>query len=295
MLAKLYRKIVPVNLRNILYKWFVGRLVFFLRNFKIIMAGKLIYLTRFLWPDNDKFNSLAFIGKYGLSSYPGEYALLYRNFPVEVFFDNERALNFVVHNGRQLYFTSKLDVPTIKKLYTSLVIEQDPESPHKYIDDETLLQDKILLDIGSAEGIFTLDNIEHIKKAYIFESEDFWIDALKATFEPWKEKVEIVQKYIGKDNNENTITIDSFLVDKEKSNFFFKMDIEGAEYEALMGAKNTLSNCDNILASICTYHHERDPDRINAFMSELGFSTTFTKGYLYWGKRLNKAILRCKK
>ena len=49
------------------------------------------------------------------------------------------------------------------KLYIDLLTESDIESPHNYTDSEFFLkEDSILLDIGSAEGIFVLSNIEFL-------------------------------------------------------------------------------------------------------------------------------------
>lgn len=47
----------------------------------------------------------------------------------------------------------------------------------------------MIADIGSAEGNFSLSNIENVKKVYLFESDKEWIEALEATFRPWRDKV----------------------------------------------------------------------------------------------------------
>ena len=65
----------------------------------------------------------------------------------------------------------------------------------------------------------------------MIECEHKWVEALKKTFEHWKEKV-IVEKMLGDTDDETHISIDGLLKD-EKVNFI-KMDIEGAEVNAYM-------------------------------------------------------------
>jgi len=111
-----------------------------------------------------------------------------------------------------------------------------------FLKDIHLLKGKVLLDVGAAEAIFALNAIDLVEKAYLFECEKEWIDALELTFAPWKYKVEIVHKYVSDRNNGNHITIDNFLEEKSKKNLFIKMDIEGYEQAALKGATKTFDD-----------------------------------------------------
>ena len=63
-------------------------------------------------------------------------------------------------------------------------------------DNFTVQQDDVLLDVGSAEGIFALTHIEKLKHVVLFERNAQWVEALEATFAPWKEKVTIIRKYV---------------------------------------------------------------------------------------------------
>lgn len=80
--------------------------------------------------------------------------------------------------------------------YRGLLIEQDKRSAHRYVDSYEELKGKTLLDIGAAEAIFTLDTIEYMDHAYLFECDESWIEALEVTFAPYKEKITIVRKYV---------------------------------------------------------------------------------------------------
>jgi hypothetical protein len=173
-------------------------------------------------------------------------------------------------------------------------MEQDTHSPHRYVKDISRLKGKVLLDVGAAEAIFSLDVIELVSHVYLFECDDVWIEALNATFAPWKDKVTIVRKYVSDTNDENTITLDRFFEDKDKKNLFLKMDIEGYEQAALRGASNLLKEAHDIDFSICTYHKKNDAVEIAGILNSFGFDCEQTEGFIYFEKDFRKAIIRRK-
>jgi hypothetical protein len=294
MLASLYRKLLPYSLRKKVYDFFLGDIVFFVRNFKVIARGKFTYLFGFMLPKNEENKAFAFIGRYGITSYPHEYVLAYKKVVVQVERDLEQNLPFVNHHGRRLYFPEFYSDEKVKKDYLALLVEQDERSAHRYVRSYTELQGKTLLDVGAAEGIFSLDTIEFTKKVILFECLEHWQKPLKATFAKWSDKVTFVKKYVGNKSEGEFVTIDEFLSASEKQNLFLKMDIEGAERLALEGAKQTLAIGNNNQLAICTYHRKGDPEYIEDFMKKLGYTVEFSEGLMYWNKRVSKGIIRCK-
>lgn len=295
MFTSLYRNLVPASIRSVIYDQFLGSFLFFVRHFKVHVKSKFTYLFNSSMPKNESNAAWAFIGKHGLTSYPAPYSLEYKNKKVDVFRDDSKDLSYVLHNKKKLYFPNNYNAEKIATLYLSLITEQDKRSAHRYVESYDELKGKTLLDIGAAEGIFSLDTIEKVEKVYLFECEKFWIEALTATFEPWSSKVVIIEKYVGIKSENNFTTIDDFLEGKSKDNLFLKMDIEGAEQSALKGALKTLKDGKNINLAVCTYHKPEDPAEISAFLKSLGYKYEFTQGMLYWGKRVSKAVIRGKK
>ena len=169
-----------------------------------------------------------------------EFMLKYKSVNIEVLRDATNGMPYVMHHGRKLYFPASYDDQKLTTLYRSLIIEQDIESAHRYVTSYDELSGKTLLDIGSAEGIFSLDTIEYTKHVYLFECEEFWIDSLNATFAPYKDKVTIIRKYVGDKSEGNFTTIDDFMKDKSVDDLFLKMDIEGAELKVLLDCKDQL-------------------------------------------------------
>lgn len=295
MITGLYRKLFPYTFRKKVYVFFLGDIVFFFRNFTVIARGKLSYAFGFVLPENEINKAFSFIGRYGITSYPHPYSLEYKKRNVTVDIDAEKNLPFVKHNGERLYFPENFSLEKVKKDYLALLTEQDIRSAHRYVCSYDELQNRTLLDVGAAEGIFALDTIKLTKHVIFFECMEYWQKPLQATFAEWSDKVSFVKKFVGNKTSGDFVTIDEFLSGKDRDNLFIKMDIEGAERLALEGAKQTLTTGKNIQLSICTYHRKGDPEYMQSLMEGMGYSVEFSEGLMYWNKRVSKGVIRCKK
>jgi hypothetical protein len=294
MLAAFYRRLIPLAVRSFVYDLFLGKLVFFTRNLPVIARSKLTFVFGFLLPGTETNKVFSFMGKHGLTSYPYDYALEYKTENIRVEKDEQQNLPFVNHNGKRLYFPETYSVETVQQLYRSLLIEQDIRSAHRYVRSYEELNNRTLLDVGAAEGIFSLDTIEFTRRAILFECQEFWQKPLSATFAKWPDKVSIIKKYVTDKSSGDSITIDEFLTNQTADNLFIKMDIEGAERRALDGAKKTLTSGKNIQVAICTYHRREDPEYMSSLLNGYGYSTEFTDGFMYWNKRISKGVIRGK-
>jgi hypothetical protein len=146
-------------------------------------------------------------------------------------------------------------------------------------------QGDVLLDVGGAEGLFLLDNIDKVSKGVIFEASPVWKTALEATFSEFKQKVDIIYKYVSNTDDENNISIDTYCADISAP-VFLKMDVEGYEKLVLEGAQKTLKEHKGIKVACCTYHKDGDAQMIKQFLEKLGFQTEFSTGHmLYYADR----------
>lgn len=211
--------------------------------------------------------------------FPYPFSLTYDQKLIEVFKDETNGLYYVMHFGKRLYYNKNYDtVDKVQYAYRCIQIEQDANSPHRYINDDFTVKDNdIVLDIGAAEGNFALEIIEKVNKVYLFEPDATWINALEATFKPWKEKVVIVNKYVSNYNDDNCISLDVFLEDTRVD--FMKMDVEGYERQILDGAKISLKN-KGLKLAICTYHHNEDSLLLEKMLQKKHFSFASTDGYM---------------
>lgn len=296
MITKLYRKYVPESIRNRVYEAFLGSILRYKRHLRESMKATYTYLFRHFLPDTEKNRLYAFMGKHGLMAFPYPFVFKYKNLRVARHIDESLQLPYVIHSGKRLYFP-KSYISANKKIledyYRNLVIEQDIDSPHRYVKNYNRLKGKVLLDIGAAEAMFSLDTIEQVSHVYMFECDDKWIEALNATFAPWKDKVTIVRKYVSDKNDEDNVTLDCFFENKDKKNLFLKMDIEGYEQTALRGASNLLKMQDMDF-SVCIYHKKDDAVEIANIFSSFGFECEQTDGYFYLEKDFRKVIIRKK-
>jgi len=289
MLVKLYRKYISKEIRDKIYTTFLGEILLFSRLPKKI---KYKVLFRKVLLNKEEIKLYDFMGKYGLTFYPYSFTLEYRKKSIDCFFDEYLKMHYIIFEGKKLYFPKSYEKELVIYTYRALIIEQDFRSAHQYVKDINRLKGKILLDIGSAEAMFSLSVIELVNHVYIFECDENWIEALTATFEPWKNKITIVQKYVNDVNDENNITIDRFLEGKEKTNLFLKMDIEGSEQMALRGAENTLKEAQDIDFAICTYHRKNDSVEIAKILQSYNLEYEQTDGYIYFENEFRKAIIR---
>ncbi|MFN5168684.1 MAG: hypothetical protein ACK5DD_03610 [Cyclobacteriaceae bacterium] len=296
MITKLYRSIVPLSVRQRVYDQFLGRLVFFARHADVIARSKFTTLFQSLLPRTAANAAFAFIGRHGITSYPGDYAIKYRSFPVRIYRDEAQKLPFVLHHDRKLFFPAFYTDEKILRDYRALLTEQDIESAHRYVRSYDELKDRTLLDIGAAEGIFALDSIEQVRKVVLFECMDYWQAPLRATFGPWLHKVEIVPRFVGAtSDNSQWISIDNYLAVDASDSLFIKMDIEGGEREALAGASRVLASNSDIQVAVCTYHRPGDPEFLQRLLERNNFVTEFTPGVMYWNKRVSQGVIRGRK
>ena len=175
-----------------------------------------------------------------------------------------------------------MSVNAIKSLYRGLLIDQDIESPHLYLTEGfKLTSQDVIADIGAAEGNFSLSNVEHVKKAYLFESDSEWIEALQATFKPWKDKVEIINSFVTNYDSDSTVNISTFYK-KHNDISFFKVDIEGEEQNFLNACVPIFKENSNIKLAICTYHKHNDEVDFTKQLKSLNFKVKHSKGYMLY-------------
>lgn len=223
---------------------------------------------------------LEYLKKNQLHVFPYSYISEYNPKNVEVFTDNKLGLSYVLLDGKRLYFKRSWTPNKIKESYNSLQIEQDINSPHLYLtNDFTIENNDVIVDVGVAEGNFSLGVVEKAKKIYLFETDGEWIEALEATFAPWKEKVEIINKFVSNKNDDKNITLDSFLKNRGSINFL-KIDVDGAEAELLKGSEEVLNDQKPLKIALCTYHKQNDEKEFTILLNHKGFDVSYSKRYM---------------
>ena len=204
-------------------------------------------------------------------------------------YDRKLGLPFVVYEDKRLYFPSSYSEELCASIFKGFMEKEcllggvyREKQPHQYESDQCKVESgNTLVDVGCAEGLFTLGHIEQIEKAYLIEGNANWIPALKATFSDFMDKVVIINKYVSNYDSDKTITLNTILPDKGDKQIFVKMDIEGGEKEVLFGNMDYLKSLSNVKMAVCTYHRQDDADLFAKLFNELGFQYEFSDGYMY--------------
>lgn len=217
-----------------------------------------------------------------------------KNIEINVKYDESKELFYIYHQEKKMYFSRKFKLgERVKEYYKSLLLEQHIDSPHRYVTENFKLDGlKCLIDAGGAEGIFSIESLDEAEKIYIFECNEEWIEALEATFEEYKEKVQIIKKFVSDKNNENEITLDEFQNNIKEKIDFIKMDIEGAEVLALKGSKNILEKNNNLRIIACVYHKSNDEKDIRGMLKDFKVEATNRYMLFLYDKDLSTPYFR---
>ena len=248
--------------------------------------------------------AVRYLSQHPLTTFYGTFQERYPAGEITVFTDAKNGLPYVMAGSKKLYFKRSQNKRTIQILYSNLLIEQDPLSPHCYSDDRFRVEEgDVMADVGCAEGFFSLMQIEKLERAYLFEQDREWIEALEATFAPWREKVTIIPRYVSDTNNSDEITLDDYPWQAGEKPCFYKIDVEGAEASVLRGMQRILRQ-KPLKIALCTYHHPEDFTLFSRFFQEHGFVYRANEGVMifqndlehttppYFRKCLIKAVNR---
>lgn len=199
----------------------------------------------------------------------------------EIEYDSQAGLFYANYKNRKMYLARRYDTQEkAAKYYRSLCIEQDEASPHCYTDNTFGVEEgDVVVDMGVAEGNFSLEVIDRVSKIYMIETDPEWIEALNYTFDKYKDKISIISKFVSDYTLGNTDTVDNLIEDDVN---FIKMDIEGCEAEALAGCKKTIERASRLKGAVCEYHFDNDEMKIKSILQKWKLKYRDVKGYIYF-------------
>lgn len=282
-LFPIYRILVPKPIRTVILKKSLRKKI--LKHFAELPENEI----------NDEHKEvLGYLENNPVRIFPYPFHDNYSSDKIDVFYAPETGMRYVLQDGKRLYFKKRWSGKRIKRAFSDLLREQDINSPHRYLTDKfTIVNDDVVADIGAAEGNFSLSVIEKIKKLYLFEYDQEWIQALRATFAPWAEKVEIINKYVSDYNDDSHIRLDTFF-DMKNDITFLKIDVDGAEAIVLNSCVEVFKAHNSFKVALCTYHKNNDEKDFTLLLKNHGFSISPSKGYMihYYDKKMKAAYLR---
>ena len=243
--------------------------------------------------DKEIIDVLNYIKNNDLEIFNYEFVKKYRDLSLEIFYDNYCKMYFVYHHNKKLYFARYLNSELkVKEYYISLLVEQDLHSPHRYLlPNFNIREGDIVVDVGVAEGNFSLEVIDKASKIYMIESDIDWVEALKETFKNYKNKIKIIPNFVTSTNEGKYATLDQIV--KEPINFL-KMDIEGYEWDALLGSEELIKKSDDLKCAICSYHSDFDEILVKDILEKYGFKCTTSYGYMWYPYMCRKSYIPIK-
>jgi hypothetical protein len=242
---------------------------------------------------DEKREVIGYLERNPLNIFPYDFRRSYLSMKVKVFRDKNIDMLYVLLDNKRLYFKRGSTKDQIKRNVRWLQMEQDVNSPHRYMSKSIFVSDgDVVIDVGVAEGNFALSVVEKVKKMYLFEADKDWIEALNETFRPWGDKIRIINKFVSDKDDDDNVTLDS-VCKKEERIDFIKVDVDGAERELLRGCNNLLSNTSSIKIALCTYHRQNDENDFSKFLLSKDFELEYSKGYMiYFHDKLEPPYLR---
>lgn len=249
---------------------------------------KVIYSEK-IEQDIELRDCFEYIEKYGIDTFCYEDMQQNLYCKEDICYDDNLKMYYALYKGKKLYL--KRSIATVEealKLLNSLAVEQLPQSPHRYLTDEFRpAEGAIVFDIGCAEGNLVLEIIDSIDKAYMFECDEEWIEALNATFEQYKEKICIIPKLVSDIDDDNNVTIDSFCHANNVTNIdFIKMDVEGFEKKVLLGCDKMLRNKTISKIATCVYHNYSDERELCELINKNNdYNIKIPKRYMAWNDK----------
>ncbi len=212
---------------------------------------------------------------------PYEFTKKYQAGDVTVYTDRASEYPYAIVDNNKVFFPKEFNSEEIRTRVALALMEQDNDSPHKYLSDTINIEpgDTAVL-IGASDGIFCLSIIEKTKKVYLFEPDKKWSMPLKLTLGKYIDKVEIIDKYISDMDDDENITLDNFFKSKKESVNFIQADIEGSEKKLLFGGKNLLNQSNRLKLSICAYHKDSDFTELSNLLISAGFNISSSSGYM---------------
>ncbi len=242
--------------------------------------------------DNEILKIIDYIQENGVHVFNYNFTEKYKQYPIISGYDKSKDMFYVVHKGKRIYLRKSICTQeAAERYFRHILLEQDEESPHRYLNGANTPHGGIVVDAGAAEGFFALEVIDDVSKIYLIESDQGWVEALQATFREYTDKVIIVNKFITSYDYGIYAKLDSII--KEDVSFI-KLDVEGNEWDALQGCEAIIERSKDIRCAVCVYHTDYDEIICRDMLEKLGMHCTVSNGYMLFPYRTKTVYISTK-
>ncbi len=239
---------------------------------------------------NVYFDEGKYLQRNGLKIFPYNFEKKYRVQDIDIYYMNQYP--YFVYLGKHLFLPKEFDEHKSKKYSNQILLEQDDYSPHKYMSSLFEIdRNDVIVDIGCGDGNFSLEHIETVREAFLFEIDKKWKKPLELTFYPWKEKLHT--SFVSLEKGSNSVE-SNLMSSLELKNIIFKIDVDGAERKILSLLDPLFPKLGSIKVAICTYHQANDAEDFEKWFIDRGFRTEFSDNYMlfYYDKSIKEPFFR---
>lgn len=241
---------------------------------KIVCVNKLfeVFVKKYYenyMPDNiseEEERALDRIKNVGLETYNADLQDKYEIDDVQCEWDECNSSWYVLHEGRKMYMPNNYDMVISKEYYNNRRREQDFNNTHNYFKWCKNDWYDVIIDAGCSEGYFALSMADRCDELYVIEPDNEWFEKYKYTF--MEEKYNLINKYLGAENTEKSVTIDAITKKYHHKKILVKMDIEGGEEQAIKGARMLFYSDNEVTFIVCGYHHANAEEVIKKMFNE---------------------------
>ena len=178
---------------------------------------------------------------------------------------------------------------SIKSLEQVIVESFYPKNWHYYeIPQTKVTKEDVVVDCGAAEGLFGFLVIDRCKKLYLVEPLPAFCKVMEKTFEEnnnakiipvalsnkettlkiFEHDISSSLSDVNGDTEVKVTTLNKLFYEKEEKITYFKIDLEGYDYDALLGAENLIRKNKPKIA-VTTYHKFLNAELIASYLKSL--------------------------
>jgi len=188
--------------------------------------------------------------------------------------------------NKPIYYPKKFPLKSLEQV---IVESFYPKNWHYYeIPQTRVRKEDVVVDCGAAEGLFGFLVVDRCEKLYLVEPLPAFCKAMEKTFEENKNAVilrvalskkETTMRILESDISSSlsdvnvgvevkVTTLDKLFYDKGEKITYIKMDLEGYDYDALLGSENLIKKNKPKIA-VTTYHNPQHAEEITAYLKSL--------------------------
>lgn len=223
---------------------------------------------------------IGFVDRYGPYVLPYEFVFDPKYRAIAIHRDRRAGHFFAMYNSRRIYFPKQWSEKKCFHYFQSVWVEQNGRSPHRYRLWDMPVNDQTVIDIGAAEGNFSVEAAEVARRVVLAEGDPLWWGALELTFAPFRSKVRLIKAFVEADNDSGGEAVSMRNLISSERPSLVKMDVEGAARDLLQSVHELLERAEGPDFVVATYHYPSESSEVKQLLEACGYRTNKSEGWM---------------